>query len=280
MQARSYREGKMARYLVVAYQTAESQELLDQLSELFKDDPRAEFVLLVPATPVGYLLTWEEGEAMQLALHRAQTALATFRMLGIPMYESHIGDASPLKAIEDELQRRRYAAVVISTLPPGLSEWLKTDLPTQVAHQHPRLKVMHVVSQPSPVQVDWPRAVAYFGGLAAAVAVGVVEWPLGVVLAAFPIFRMVHRRRLPGAVRLAIGLAEDVARPVIGEVSGPAHLTRSYAPVMPPKAAPTNGRRSSTSLVRASRGVILSAAKDALAVGDGARIADPSVLEP
>jgi hypothetical protein len=131
---------------------------------LYKDDPRAECVLLVPATPVGYLLTWEEGEAVQLALHRAQTALATLRMVGIPMYESHIGDASPLKAIDDELQRRGYAAVVISTLPPGLSEWVKTDLPTQVAQQHPRVKVIHVVSQRSPVQVDWPRAVAYFGG--------------------------------------------------------------------------------------------------------------------
>lgn len=112
---------------------------------------------------------------MQLALHRAQMALATLRMAGIPIRESLIGDRSPLQAIEDELHRRRYSAVVISTLPPGLSEWLKTDLPTQVAQEHPRLRVIHVVAQPGRVEVDWPRAMAYFGGLAAAVAVGVIE---------------------------------------------------------------------------------------------------------
>jgi hypothetical protein len=84
------------------------------------------------------------------------------------------------------------------------------------------------------------------------------------VLTAFPMFRMLHRRRLPGAARLAIGFAEYVARPVIGEVSGPAHLTRSYAPVMPPITAPTNARHSRNFRVRASRGVILSAPKDTL----------------
>src|SRR5438128_9498597 len=122
----------MARYLVVAHQTAQSQELLDRLRELYESDRRAEFVLLVPATPVGYLLTWEEGEAVQLAQQRAELALATLRIAGIPVHESYIGDPSPLQAIEDDLhRRRRYAAVIICTLPPGLSQWLQTDLPTQ-----------------------------------------------------------------------------------------------------------------------------------------------------
>ena len=58
----------MARYLIVAHQTASSPELLERVKALHAGDPAAEFTLLVPATPTGHLLhNWEEGEARQLA---------------------------------------------------------------------------------------------------------------------------------------------------------------------------------------------------------------------
>jgi hypothetical protein len=44
-----------------------------------------------------------------------------------------IGDGSPLLAIEDELraQPEKYEAIVLSTLPPGISRWLRLDVHNQ-----------------------------------------------------------------------------------------------------------------------------------------------------
>ena len=46
----------MSRYLIVAHETATNPELLEQVSVLTKNDPQAEFVLLVPSTPVRHLV--------------------------------------------------------------------------------------------------------------------------------------------------------------------------------------------------------------------------------
>jgi hypothetical protein len=46
----------MARYLVVAHETVSSPLLLDAVRGVRKQDAEAEFVLLVPATPVRHLL--------------------------------------------------------------------------------------------------------------------------------------------------------------------------------------------------------------------------------
>ena len=66
----------MGKYLLVAHQTAERQELLDAAKELVAKDSRARFTLLVPATPAGDLLTWDEGETKEIARARAQSAAA------------------------------------------------------------------------------------------------------------------------------------------------------------------------------------------------------------
>src|SRR5205807_4856354 len=68
------REDSMARYLLIAHQTAECDEPHDAASDVAREDPDAEFVVLVPATPVGSLLVWEEGETNQVAQQRAAAA--------------------------------------------------------------------------------------------------------------------------------------------------------------------------------------------------------------
>jgi hypothetical protein len=56
----------MARYLLVAYQTAQSPQLLGTTQELGPSDSSAEFVLLVPATRAGRLLIKEEGDPAEI----------------------------------------------------------------------------------------------------------------------------------------------------------------------------------------------------------------------
>ena len=50
-------EISMGLYLVVAHQTAASPELLEAVRKVMARELEAEFVLLVPATPVTHLLT-------------------------------------------------------------------------------------------------------------------------------------------------------------------------------------------------------------------------------
>lgn len=138
----------MAKYLLVAHQTAERQELLDAAKELTAHDSHARFTLLVPATPVGDLLTWEEGETKEIARRRAQVAAMALQRNGINLVGVRIGDADPVLAVDDErLAGRRYDAVVISTLPPGLSRWIKMDVVSRLRRTHPGWRVIHVVTK-------------------------------------------------------------------------------------------------------------------------------------
>jgi LmbE family N-acetylglucosaminyl deacetylase len=139
----------MARHLIVAYQTAGSPELVDRVRQLAERDPEAEFVLLVPATPTSHLLTWEEGEARQLAGLRAREASEALRAAGVEVVAARVGSHSPLEAVGDELRAEPgYAGIVLSTFPPGLSRWLKGDLPNQLRRRY-RLPVEHVVAAPA-----------------------------------------------------------------------------------------------------------------------------------
>ena len=44
----------------------------------------------------------------------------------------NIGDSEPLMAIEDAVNLGRYDEIIISTLPMGISRWLKLDLISKV----------------------------------------------------------------------------------------------------------------------------------------------------
>ena len=138
----------MARYLLVAHQTAESAELLAAARELAREDDGAEFVLLVPATPVGNLLIWEEGATAAVAARRAADGRARLEAHGLRVIEARTGDSDPMAAIADELHAgRRYDTLVVSTLPAGVSRWLRMDLLSRVRRNFPRHRVIHVMSE-------------------------------------------------------------------------------------------------------------------------------------
>ncbi len=138
----------MLHYLVVAHQTTTSTELLQCLSELADFDPETVFTVLVPATPVVHLLAWKEGETNEIARQRAEEARERFVDSGLNVPQAKVGDGSPLIAIGDELRAHpgEYDAVVLSTLPPGVSRWLRLDLQNLVERQF-GLPVIHVVAK-------------------------------------------------------------------------------------------------------------------------------------
>src|SRR6266545_1099752 len=96
----------MARYLVVAHQTATSSELLDVINGIVRREPFSEFALVVPATPVDHLLIWEEGESRMVARGQMEAARRRMLELGARVVRATVGDPSPLAAIGDELLER------------------------------------------------------------------------------------------------------------------------------------------------------------------------------
>ncbi|MCW2653841.1 MAG: hypothetical protein QOE41_3718 [Mycobacterium sp.] len=70
------------------------------------------------------------------------------------------------------------------------------------------------------VEIDVPRSVGYFGGLAAAVGLGVLEPPVALFIAAVPVFKVLTNSALPMAVRLVGEILEGAAKPVGSDAEG------------------------------------------------------------
>jgi nucleotide-binding universal stress UspA family protein len=140
----------MSRYLVVTHQTALSPALQRKVSALVAEDPAAEFAVLVPEAP-GPPLTWE-GETVDVARQRAEAARTLLEEKAqARVVRTAVGAPEPLQAIADELRAQPgYDTLVICTLPPGVSRWLKLDL-VHRAERKFGLRVIHVVAEaPAP----------------------------------------------------------------------------------------------------------------------------------
>jgi predicted RNase H-like HicB family nuclease len=135
----------MARYLIVTHRTAFSPELRRKVSALAAADPAGEFAVLVPELP-GLAHTWE-GETVDVARQRAEALKAVLEDKGVRVVRTAVGPPDPIRAISEEIEGHPgYDALVVCTLPPGISRWLKLDL----VHQAERkfgLRVIHVVGE-------------------------------------------------------------------------------------------------------------------------------------
>ncbi|MBV8160304.1 MAG: hypothetical protein JO265_05220 [Acidimicrobiia bacterium] len=141
----------MRSYLVVANQTLCSEELLGALRRCRMSEA-CHFHLLVPASHPHSTLTWTAGADAAAARRRLDHALRRVGDLGA-VVTGEIGDAQPLQAIDDVLRRQRFDGIVLSTLPAGVSRWLRQDLPRRVERAF-RLPLTHVATRaPDPDQI-------------------------------------------------------------------------------------------------------------------------------
>lgn len=118
---------------------------MEKIRQLMAEGP-CQFHIVVPATPRAEQLTWIEGEATIIAQHRLERALARFRAFGAEA-DGEVGDRNPMLAIEDALREGGFDEILLSTLPPGVSRWLKLDLPSRAAGRFP-VRVTHLVAEP------------------------------------------------------------------------------------------------------------------------------------
>ncbi len=68
-----------------------------------------------------------------------------------------------------------------------------------------------------PVEINWPRAIGYYGGLGLAVGFGMIEPPFGLFIAAVPLFKMLNRPKASRPVRLLSQIMDGASQPVGGD---------------------------------------------------------------
>jgi hypothetical protein len=139
----------VAKILVVANRTAESVELLEALRERAGQGD-AVFTLLVPATPHGVAWAADMHSGSSEAEGHMQNAVDRMRSAGLDVETGKVGDPDPIAAVQDEVNFASYDEVVVSTLPGGISKWLKLDLPHRV-ERVTGLPTTHVVAQEAKV---------------------------------------------------------------------------------------------------------------------------------
>lgn len=147
----------MRELLVVANQTLAGHELMTVLKEKAQADEFA-VIVVVPATPVaehpaqtsllqgtgvaadlGSPYAPEEAvpepDAFALAEERLDRGIDLIRQLGCTV-TGQVGDPDPMQAIDDVLARQSVDEVIVSTLPAGVSRWLRLDLPSRLRRRH------------------------------------------------------------------------------------------------------------------------------------------------
>jgi hypothetical protein len=135
--------GDRKRILVVANETVAGQALRGVVVERATAD-HADVLVVCPALN-SRIRHWtsDEDEARGRAQTRLDESLAALSQEGVEA-RGEVGDDDPLQAIEDALRTFGADEIVISTHPPGRSNWLEKDV-LERASERFDLPITHVV---------------------------------------------------------------------------------------------------------------------------------------
>ena len=142
---------KPHRVLVLANETANSGELLDELRRIGADTATKYFVV-VPASPIetGVAATHgplDLGEATeQAAQARLDNTLSTLHSDNLDA-DGELGDYRPLRALANAVDSFHPDQIVIATLPPEYSVWHRFDVVDRARAEYD-VPVTHVVATP------------------------------------------------------------------------------------------------------------------------------------
>jgi GABA permease len=131
------------RVLVLANETVGGEELMSALGEIALEGT-ARFRVVAPALN-SRLKTWtsDEDPARAAAQKRLDATLSRLRDIGITANGS-VGDVDPLVAVEDGVRTFRPTEIVVSTHPPGRSNWLERGVVAAIRDRYD-VPVTHVV---------------------------------------------------------------------------------------------------------------------------------------
>jgi hypothetical protein len=122
-----------SRVLVVAHKTAATETLLDAVRQRAQRGPSS-FTLLVPNPAHGlHKVVDAQDQGPGEAQAVLDEALPKLSAAAGSQVQGVIGDPDPVAAVQDAINLRGFDEIIISTLSPRLSRWLKLDLPSKVA---------------------------------------------------------------------------------------------------------------------------------------------------
>jgi hypothetical protein len=132
------------RILVVANQTAEGRELLEEITNRCRGND-CDVMLVCPGMVGSRAERWasDVDKGMDAARERMARSVAALRRVGVEV-RAEVGDPDPNMAIEDALRVFPADEIVISTLPPGESRWLEHDV-VERTRREVDLPMTHVV---------------------------------------------------------------------------------------------------------------------------------------
>lgn len=138
------------RVLVLANETVESNELLDELRRIGADRD-ALYQVVVPASPIDTGVAATHGPldiseaTTRAAQRRLDQTLSTLRSEELQA-DGELGDYRPLRALAHAVETFRPDQIVISTLPPEDSVWHRFDVVDRARSEY-QIPVTHVVSR-------------------------------------------------------------------------------------------------------------------------------------
>lgn len=141
--------GVARRVLVLANETVEGAELLDELRRIDRAG-KAEYFICVPASPIetgqamhsGAVYIWERtAEAAQGRLDRT---LEVMRAENLDA-QGALGDFRPLRALDDAVASFAPDQIVICSLPEDRSAWLRYDVVDRAREKYSTLPIAHVI---------------------------------------------------------------------------------------------------------------------------------------
>ena len=121
------------RVLIVAHKTAATPPLQEAVRARAARGP-CTFTLLVPNPARGlHKVVDPEDQGAGEARKVLDLALPALSEAAGSHVQGLIGDPDPVAAVQDAINLRGFDEVIVSTLSPRLSRWLKLDLPSKVA---------------------------------------------------------------------------------------------------------------------------------------------------
>jgi hypothetical protein len=140
------------RLLVIANETVGGPELLGEIHRRADGQP-TNVLVVSPAlnSPVRFWAS-DEDPARSEAQSRLDASLASMRRDGLVAH-GEIGDSDPLMAIEDALRTFAPDELIISTHPPGRSNWLERDVVGK-ARERFAIPMTHVVVDLAPTRAS------------------------------------------------------------------------------------------------------------------------------
>ncbi len=140
---RSSSGAEKRRILVVANETCTGRTLLEEIGYRTRGYD-ADILVVAPAlsSQLRYWVSDVDG-GRAVARERLDASLAALATVGVRA-RGEVGDADPLQAIEDALRTFGANEIIISTHPPGKSNWLERDVVTH-ARERFGVPITHVV---------------------------------------------------------------------------------------------------------------------------------------